>query len=422
MPAPTRSMVSIVTLPLAEPGIDASWAEIANTVSRWFVSHAVEPRDAVVLLPFGAAAALGAARLRCTWRPAPPHRDDAYAGRIAPARPGPTPLTRRRSTRLSTPCSRARCSQRKTGARPGGATTVEASIVRRVGLSPPLTPLCALVQAWLLTLATRGGPPCGRPSAPAPAPAAGERALARISLEWAALAPPPDTDRLFALRPAAWVSVQAGGSDKLVTALLERAAAPCLVIDTDLVADIDRRTVLDAPAVAVCDGFEQEAQAAAAQVLAHLAAGERPVALVAADRVVVRRVRALLERTGARLLDETGWRLSTTRAAAAVMSLLVARRASVHHRSAVRVAEERQLAPPHACDRGTRNGVPQTGPLARRGLERSHARRPGGRRGAPLRPRRAGAAAVRRAAADRGVAGDPRSLPRKRRLDVCTPG
>ena len=45
-------------------------------------------------------------------------------------------------------------------------------------------------------------------------------------------------------------------------------------------------------------------------------AGATPVALVAQDRVLVRRVRALLERMQIDLIDETGWTLSTTRAAA----------------------------------------------------------------------------------------------------------
>jgi ATP-dependent helicase/nuclease subunit B len=62
-------------------------------------------------------------------------------------------------------------------------------------------------------------------------------------------------------------------------------------------------------------------------VLAHVQRGEVPVALIAQDRVLVRRVRALLERQRVALLDETGWKLSTTRAAAQVMSLLLAARA-----------------------------------------------------------------------------------------------
>ncbi|WP_235205707.1 PD-(D/E)XK nuclease family protein, partial [Cupriavidus sp. SK-4] len=65
--------------------------------------------------------------------------------------------------------------------------------------------------------------------------------------------------------------------------------------------------------------FEDEAAAAAAQLVQWLNEGRRQVALVAHDRVVARRARALLARAGAPVRDETGWKLSTTRAAAALM-------------------------------------------------------------------------------------------------------
>src|SRR5664279_78870 len=67
---------------------------------------------------------------------------------------------------------------------------------------------------------------------------------------------------------------------------------------------------------------EDEAHRAAACVLAHLAAGRSPVALVAQDRVLTRRVRAMLGERGVAVRDETGWKLSTTRSAASLMSLL----------------------------------------------------------------------------------------------------
>ncbi|RZT41796.1 PD-(D/E)XK nuclease family protein [Cupriavidus agavae] len=65
--------------------------------------------------------------------------------------------------------------------------------------------------------------------------------------------------------------------------------------------------------------FEDEAAAAAAQLVQWLNEGRQHVALVAHDRVVARRTRALLMRAGAPVRDETGWKLSTTRAAAALM-------------------------------------------------------------------------------------------------------
>ena len=47
-------------------------------------------------------------------------------------------------------------------------------------------------------------------------------------------------------------------------------------------------------------------------------ASQLPVALIALDRSVIRRMRALLDEHGVAVADETGWKLSTTRAAAAL--------------------------------------------------------------------------------------------------------
>ncbi|HMS26273.1 MAG TPA: PD-(D/E)XK nuclease family protein [Burkholderiaceae bacterium] len=67
-----------------------------------------------------------------------------------------------------------------------------------------------------------------------------------------------------------------------------------------------------------------EAKSSAACVLRHLRDGRFPVALVANDRALTRRVHALLRDQGIRIKDENGWKLSTTRAAATVMSSLSA--------------------------------------------------------------------------------------------------
>ncbi len=165
---------------------------------------------------------------------------------------------------------------------------------------------------------------------PTSGPGATESLLARVALEWAALAPARATDRLFDLaNVSAWVAVRAGGDDPLTTRLMADSTAPGLLIDTDATAEdpFGALGLAHPPSFAVCDGFEDEAQSAAAQVLEHLKRGVVPVALIAQDRVLVRRVRALLEREPLRLLDETGWKLSTTRAAAQVMSMLRAARA-----------------------------------------------------------------------------------------------
>jgi ATP-dependent helicase/nuclease subunit B len=70
--------------------------------------------------------------------------------------------------------------------------------------------------------------------------------------------------------------------------------------------------------------FEELAWVAAKTIEQHLIADRKNIALVAQDRLVARRTRALLSRFGPALniRDETGWKLSTTRAAAALMSWL----------------------------------------------------------------------------------------------------
>lgn len=79
-------------------------------------------------------------------------------------------------------------------------------------------------------------------------------------------------------------------------------------------------------------GREQEAQAAVAQVSEWLQAGLRRIALIAQDRLTARRVRALLERENVLVSDETGWLLSTSRAAAAVDAVIETAAGNAYHR------------------------------------------------------------------------------------------
>lgn len=68
--------------------------------------------------------------------------------------------------------------------------------------------------------------------------------------------------------------------------------------------------------------LEEEAQRGAQTVINWLQAGKEKIAIIAQDRVVARRMRALLERAQIFVADETGWKLSTTRTAAAIAALL----------------------------------------------------------------------------------------------------
>ncbi len=68
--------------------------------------------------------------------------------------------------------------------------------------------------------------------------------------------------------------------------------------------------------------LEDEAQSAAQTIINWLQKGKNRILIVPQDRVVARRVRALLERAQVFVSDETGWKLSTTRAAAVLASWL----------------------------------------------------------------------------------------------------
>jgi ATP-dependent helicase/nuclease subunit B len=86
----------------------------------------------------------------------------------------------------------------------------------------------------------------------------------------------------------------------------------------------ERPTDIAAPAslsLSPAQGLEQEAVYGAQTVIDWLRADCRRIAIVAQDRAVARRIRALLERAGIRVADEAGWPLSTTRSAAAIDAL-----------------------------------------------------------------------------------------------------
>ncbi|MBI5436240.1 MAG: PD-(D/E)XK nuclease family protein [Nitrosomonadales bacterium] len=77
--------------------------------------------------------------------------------------------------------------------------------------------------------------------------------------------------------------------------------------------------------------LEQEARAAEAQVRRWLLAGKQSIALVAQDRLVARRVRALLERAGVLVRDESGWTFSTLAVSTVLMRWLDALQSDFYH-------------------------------------------------------------------------------------------
>jgi ATP-dependent helicase/nuclease subunit B len=90
------------------------------------------------------------------------------------------------------------------------------------------------------------------------------------------------------------------------------------IIEGDSSAAEQPKSSLNHISTIAADSLEQEAQLATQTILDWLQQGKSNIALIAQDRIVARRIRALLERAQVYVSDETGWKLSTTRAAAAL--------------------------------------------------------------------------------------------------------
>ena len=327
-------MTTIERQPLGNAAsLTSLWAGVAERSIAWCRCHDVVLRDAVLLLPYAQLVPL--ARHAFAQRGGLLPRIETTLTLAAAL--GPPPLFEAGQISfdavLDALSARSLLSSRNWGAGwarrdPRGferavATLTDSAqaLARAAAALPPGERSAHWVRARSMLSAAAG-------------PGASERLLARIAIEWASFSPPPSTDRLFAARTAAWIAIEAGGADRLVSALMAAAIVPCLVIDADpreglalTEAALAECVPVSPPTSAPCDDFEHEAQCAAAQVLDHVRRGERPVALIAQDRLLVRRVRALLARQEVRLVDETGWTLSTTRAAAQVMTLIRAARA-----------------------------------------------------------------------------------------------
>lgn len=189
----------------------------------------------------------------------------------------------------------------------------------------------ALVEsAWQAAHAAR---------AVAPAQRAGWATRLRPVLLQGLEAPALATEAAIARIAFEWVAASAYATDALLDGTLTRDLDLLVVLEglqaepvqRTLLAQLGERAVawpwpVQAPQGAIAlhtaTDAADEAERAAACVLQHLAQGRTPVALGATDRVLTRRIGALLFTRGVRVRDETGWKLSTTRAAAHVMGAL----------------------------------------------------------------------------------------------------
>ncbi len=147
-----------------------------------------------------------------------------------------------------------------------------------------------------------------------------EASLAQIALAWVS-ATTYISDVLFEQTPELLIVIEGWHVDPLAQSLLCARGDRAVRLPWAEASGNAGRIALHA-----CQDREEEAVRAAACVLAHLAQGRQPVALIAQDRELTRRISALLATREVRIRDETGWTLSTTRAAASVMALLRAAR------------------------------------------------------------------------------------------------
>ena len=302
------------------------WSSIADQACDWWDSHRIAFRDATLLLPHPALlpAARSAFARRGGWQPrietpwtlaeslgpaAPPAEGALSGDRVIDRLEASSMLLRERGFAQW----RDREPRAFAAAVDGIVDTAQA-LARAAGDLPPEA-RAAWWQRALETLPVVGGP------------GAIERQLARMALHWAAEAPPPATDRLWRRSMPGLAGLALAGGDPLVEGLLGaavQAGHPALGFDADPPASAPFEDVAawPEPQRQRVETLEDEAGATVMAVLQALSQGRVPVAVVAEDRLVVRRSRALLERAGVPVIDETGWTLSTTRAAAAVMACL----------------------------------------------------------------------------------------------------
>jgi ATP-dependent helicase/nuclease subunit B len=344
----------------------ACWQAWARQAAAWLAEQGADPRDALVVLPVGAVlaqarqawtAAVGgwvpridtiaavASGLAWQWQPA----ERTVADALPPLTLDPVVDRLQAARSLGSEAWGKQWAQRdRRGFEFALDQVVEAAHtwLKRLQAIVPAQRGDYLIAARELVSAGGAQGPGGR-----------ERLLLAWALEWAAATAEAGlaTDLLFDLRPSAFMGVTAGeaiapGTEGHLTLAVQQhlaaqgvavrwfaaqpawpapagEGAPGLAPGMSVVEGAS--THPQPPVLVACEGAEDEAQQAAAQVLAHInlareAGSTEPVALIALDRSLIRRVRAMLEGAGVQMADETGWLLSTTRAAAVVSRLIQA--------------------------------------------------------------------------------------------------
>ncbi len=315
------SMATIANLPYSlvtsSHFIDISWSRVTTQVRDLIASRGLHPSACVVLVPYAqlmqqarkAWAAQGTASFLPRFETTMNWANSLQAPWDGPFEPAASDI------RMDAACD----------------LLTAAGLLERAGLGGHKDLLAArLVEsAWSVARLAAALPPDQRPewgqrlggllAAGMDAPLlALESAVGQIALAWASTSAYP-TDVLFSATGDLLLVLEGFQTDPLTDALKaqwgDRAVTLRLVDD-----ELPGTETL--PNLQLAQDAEDEAQRATACVLARLGQGCLPVALVAQDRVLTRRVRAMLANKGVAVRDETGWKLSTTRSAAALMSLL----------------------------------------------------------------------------------------------------
>lgn len=339
--APRQSLQANPWLWPADQSAEQCWAAWAKSVANWLQSQSINPRDALVIVPVGAVLS----HARQAWA-------EAVGGWAPTIETVATLVTANQwrmetSGRLGWVSMDAVADQLTVTHQLGQETWCKQWRSRDPrGFDHAMAEVVQAAQLWIKR--AQAVPPAQRSAywqhaRQAMAKAVGqthqygsrEKLLLSWALEWAieSMSNGWGSDALFDLPYQAWVGVSAGDSiapgteAHLMLGLMAQAQSQGRAVYwSSARADQGAHPATVQPALLTCQDAEDEARQATALVLQHVKASRQndglPVALIALDRSLIRRVRAMLEGAGACLADETGWRLSTTRAAAAVTRLL----------------------------------------------------------------------------------------------------
>ena len=143
---------------------------------------------------------------------------------------------------------------------------------------------------------------------------------------------------LYVLRTSDWDALEQRFLDEYakraavtVFDLREMAAQITSDLPTGGLSRMANSSISGSPLFFAATSLEQEARAAAMQVRRWLNEGRRDIAIVAQDRVVARRMRALLERVQVLVADETGWTFATLSVSTVLDRWLTAMQSDFYH-------------------------------------------------------------------------------------------